>query len=119
MSTWSLKRTKQCAKCPWKKKTDPETIPNGYSRAKHEGLSSTIAGEDGNLSSLGTGSIRIMACHETHSAHCVGWLNNQLGVGNNIPLRLSMLGCSNMDEMQTFGEQCESFEETLTDRKEG
>ena len=28
--------------------------------------------------------LKIMACHEMEAAHCIGWLNHQLGLGNNI-----------------------------------
>lgn len=35
-------RTRQCAKCPWRKDSDPYTIP-GYSLDQHEALAGTIA----------------------------------------------------------------------------
>lgn len=54
-----------------------------------------------------------MACHETDYAHCIGWVNHQLGVGNNIALRLQMLSCSNSDKIRLRGEQHPSFEATL------
>ena len=46
-------------------------------------------------------------------AHCIGWLNNQLGVGNNIVLRLQMGSCENARAIRLRGEQHETFEETL------
>ena len=106
-----LKRVKQCAKCPWKKDVNPFDIPNGYTLEKHRALRSTIADPDNILSTLN--GYRAMACHETDSAHCVGWLNNQLGVGNNLGLRLAMDECENIDKLQTVGEQHDSFEDTL------
>jgi hypothetical protein len=54
-----------------------------------------------------------MACHETHEAHCVGWLYNQLGVGNNILLRIKMRGCENISKLKVIGEQHDRFEDTL------
>jgi len=48
-----------------------------------------------------------------HDAHCVGWLMNQLGPGNNIPLRLSVLSCENLKQVRLVGEQHETFEDTL------
>ena len=42
------------------------------------------------MGQLASKTLRVMACHETQDAHCVGWLHHQLGEGNNIPLRLSM-----------------------------
>lgn len=109
---WRLKRTVQCDKCPWRKSTNPRDIPNGYSEEKHRALASTIA-EPGGLSFLGSGGLRAMACHETHDAHCLGWLMNQLGPGNNIGLRLATLSCANIREVRLRGEQHGRFEDTL------
>ncbi len=107
-----LKRTAQCAKCPWKKDVDPHDIPNGYCEAKHAALKSTIA-KPGDLSGLFGGEMHIMACHEMHDAHCVGWLMNQLGPGNNIALRLHIRNYENAGKLRTRGEQHKRFEDTL------
>lgn len=113
MSTWKLKRTGQCAKCPWRQDVDPREIPNGYCEAKHAALASTIA-EPESLEGIG-GPMRVMACHETHDAHCVGWLANQLGPGNNIGLRIHMLDCENRSQIKLAGPQHARFEDTLPD----
>ncbi len=97
--TWRLKRTAQCHACPWLKSTDPHNIPNGYCETKHAALISTIA-EPGSLHDTG----RSMACHESHSAHCIGWLVNQIGPGNNIPLRMRMRNCENAGKIKLRGE---------------
>lgn len=107
--SWKLKRLKQCEKCPWRVDVDPYDIPNGYSLEQHKALESSIAKD----TSFGTGSIQIMACHEMHDAHCIGWLVNQLGDGNNIPMRIAMMGCLNGAGIKTVGEQHETFEDTL------
>lgn len=107
-----LKRTKQCAKCPWRKGVNPHDIPNGYCPTKHAALKSTIADQDAPFFP-GAGPLHMMACHETHDAHCIGWLANQMGEGNNIALRIAMLNCENMDRVKTVGEQHGTFEETL------
>ncbi|WP_240224564.1 DUF6283 family protein [Rheinheimera hassiensis] len=107
-----LKRVKQCAKCPWRKGVNPHDIPNGYSVEQHMALASTIADPNDVYSTLGS-ELRIMACHETEQAHCVGWLHNQLGAGNNIGLRLHMRNCENLGKLQVVGEQHERFESTL------
>lgn len=109
---WKLKRVVQCAKCPWRKDVDPNDIPNGYSPQKHSALSNTIA-KPGNIDGVLAREIHIMACHETHDAHCVGWLMNQLGPGNNIALRIAMRGCENLRAVRLVGEQHERFEDTL------
>lgn len=106
--TWRLKRTSQCAKCPWIKGVNPLEIPNGYSIDKHRALASTIA-EQGALVTSG----RVMACHELHEAHCVGWLAHQLGPGNNIALRLQMRNCTNAKAIRLRGEQHQTFEDTI------
>jgi len=111
--TWSLKRTKQCAKCPWKTSTNPHEIPDGYSEEKHCDLKKTIA----NPGAFGfQGTMHVMACHhsfEGNEEHCVGWVHNQLGVGNNIALRFKMLTCSNISELKVYGDQHDNFEDTL------
>lgn len=113
MKTWKLKRTRQCSACPWRKDVDPNDIPNGYTEERHRALESTIARE-GDLSGVFSGELRIMACHELHDAHCIGWMVNQLGPGNNIGLRIHIRNCSNANLIRTIGEQHKTFEETLT-----
>lgn len=111
MKPWKLKRVRQCKKCPWKVSNDPNEIPHGYSADLHRALAGTIV-EPGSLCSTG----RVFACHEHPAgdeAHCVGWLMNQLGPGNNIPLRLQMLSCENAHALQLDGEQHQLFEDTL------
>ena len=110
--TWKLKRTKQCTKCPWRTDVDPHDIPNGYCEIKHRGLESTIV-KEGGLSSLVSGQIRATACHETEDAHCIGWLMNQLGPGNNIGMRMRMSSCENSGQIKLVGEQHGRFEDTL------
>ena len=110
-----LKRSKQCSKCPWKTQTDPNDIPN-YDLERHKKLKDSCATPEDYLRDLYDMRERnFMACHESiegNEMHCIGWLMNQLGPGNNIGLRLSMrkYDCS---ELETFGEQHETFEDTL------
>lgn len=112
-----LKRTTQCAKCPWRKDVNPHDIPNGYDPKKHEGLANTIA-EPADLSCLnGRRPLHVMACHEGHDAYCVGWLHHQLGVGNNIALRIRMMSFKNLHKLTVVGEQHERFEDTLPKEK--
>lgn len=109
--SWRLKRTKQCAKCPWRKDVDPREIPNGYSEEKHRALKSTTIASDPILSI--TQPTHAMACHETHDSHCLGWLMNQIGPGNNIGLRIRMASCDNADRIRLICEQHKSIEDTL------
>lgn len=112
---WKLKRLRQCNKCPWKVSTDPREIPGGYSERLHRGLASTIA-EPGSLRSPATA----FACHEHppgQEVHCVGWLMQQLGPGNNIGLRLKVRDCENIGDVQLDGPQHDRFEDTLPKRR--
>lgn len=111
--TFKLKRTIQCAKCPWKVETNPYDIPHGYCEIKHRNLQKTIAKEtDFSFGDM----LQVMACHhskKTEMEHCVGWVHNQLGVGNNIGLRLKMMFYENIQDLKIIGEQHLRFEETL------
>jgi hypothetical protein len=109
---WRLGHTKQCDHCPWRKDVDPFDIPNGYSVEKHAALSCTIA-RPGIDSLLQSGPRHVMACHETHEDHCIGWLMNQVGSGNNIGMRLAVRNCENFKDVELVGEQHERFEDTL------
>lgn len=108
MTPWKLKRTTQCTKCPWRVDVDPHDIPNGYDEEKHRALQITIAAP-GSLTDTG----RAFACHELEEAHCIGWLVNQIGPGNNIPLRIRMMTCENARKIRLRGKQHETFEDTL------
>lgn len=111
MASFKLNRTKQCAKCPWKVSTNPFDIPDGYDVEKHKGLSCTIKS---GLQSLGQ--TNAMACHHStcdDQMYCIGWLNNQLGPGNNIGLRIKFMSCENGRDIKVFGKQHERFEDTL------
>ncbi len=89
-----------------------EDIPNGYDVEKHKNLKNTIA-EPGSLAQLNAGEMRLMACHETRSAPCVGWLHHQLGTGNNIVLRIRCLREPELANYALDGDQHKTFEDTI------
>lgn len=108
---WKLERTAQCKTCPWVVGNTVANIPN-YEKEKHRNLESTIA-TDAHFS---PGPLKVMACHHSTDGsehHCLGWLMNQLGPGNNIPLRLGMSGCENAGEIKLAGKQKADFRETF------
>lgn len=111
MKPWNLAQTKQCHNCPWKVDSDLSKIP-GYSRRQHHDLAQTIV-DDGILDP--NGAVRFMGCHNSsddNDLECIGWLNNQRD-SNNIGLRLMMMRCQNVREIEVVGEQYLTFEETL------
>lgn len=107
---------KQCKKCPWRADADPYEI-RGYSAERHRRLARTIATPDTTPTTAG---VRLMACHESPRGRdqaCAGWLHNQLGVGNNVALRLAArLGDFDASH-EIDGPQKASFEETLPREK--
>ena len=108
-----MKKQKQCKSCPWRTDCEPERdIPNGYSCDLHAGLKSTIAEPGSFRPSSG---LRAMACHYSpvgRERACAGWLHNQLGVGNNIGVRLAVMS-GKLPVPEVVGEQHETFEDTL------
>jgi len=115
--TKRLQRVTQCSACPWRVHSDLQDIPNNYDAAKHRELWRTIA-VPGDISSIGDGTaLRVMACHNPPEAHCIGWLANQLGAGNNTPLRLMMRHYRHARALVLRGPQVEIFAETLLSRK--
>lgn len=108
-------RRRQCAKCPWKKNANPTKIKN-YKRGLHEALREKTIAEPGSM----RGAPAMMACHESKMGSeyaCVGWLANQLGPGNNLPLRLKVMMGAVDANFELVGEQHETFEDTLPKRR--
>ena len=104
---------KQCAKCPWKVTTNPLDIPGDYTVEKHQALRGTVAA---GLVNLDTVTLRVMGCHEHTPADevaCVGWLDDQLGPGNNIGLRIAAAQGRVGIDYELDGAQHECFEDTL------
>lgn len=82
-----------------------------YDEDVHQSLISTIA-KPADLRGI-LGDLESMACHAEQQAQCVGWLENQIGPGNNIGLRIRLMSCTNADQIKTFGKQHQRFEDTL------
>lgn len=112
MNKQAGKPQRQCRKCPWRTDVDPNDIPNGYCSTKHRGLADTIAAPG----VPSQGALKLMACHESPIGRervCVGWLHNQLGVGNNIGMRLAVHSKRVSANYELVGPQHERFEDTL------
>lgn len=104
----------QCQSCPWRVDCSPlEDIPNGYSVNLHENLRGTIA--QPGACGLFQSTQRIMACHYSKLGQefpCAGWLHHQLGVGNNVWLRLEVIQ-GRMPMPEIHGKQHQQFNDTL------
>lgn len=113
--TWKLERPKQCATCPWKKGATVANIPD-YDLDHHLSLQNTIADPEASFKPSDCNRLRVMACHYSTSdrdLHCIGWLHNQLTVGNNVALRIHAASCQNIGSMTLDGEQKDAFEDTF------
>ncbi len=108
-----LTQINQCKICPLKLSATVADIPN-YSVETHKNLRGIIADETGNANRIQENAIPTMTCHKSIKSMCVGWLHNQLGKGNNIPLRIQMMYYSNAKEIEIDGEQKETFDETFS-----
>ncbi len=113
---WQLNQTKQCKTCPWRKESKVENIPN-YSSRLHQDLEDTIAYLSPEEQLSDSSPENIMLCHHSNldsdQTFCIGWVHNQLGVGNNIKLRMYFMGCKNGNQIEVVGEQVKSFEDTF------
>lgn len=119
---WKLERTAQCKACPWRVGVDPWTAIPTYDHAKHVALANTVAAPDldveGTVDHMnavlsGAKPMHVMTCHETDAAHCIGWLANQLGDGNNLLLRLQVMSCTNVHRLRLRGPQHPDFASTV------
>lgn len=123
---WQLKHPAQCPTCPWVKGHSLSDIP-GYDRAQHLNLSNTISTSDVNaqveaLHNPSDEPRRIMQCHyaaEGEPRYCIGWLHNQITIGNNLEMRVRVMHCTNLEQITLAGEQVDSFEQTLEDSNHG
>jgi len=107
-------KRQQCKTCPWRKGSKCANIPK-YDLDLHQDLVETIADEGGNLSKLGQ-PVAIMGCHyssDKKQIPCVGWLHNQIGDGNNIPLRIWFSDNYPNDSIKVDGEQKQNFQQTF------
>jgi hypothetical protein len=105
----------QCKSCPWRVDCGPDRDIPGYNRELHKKLTNTIA------SGLDFCSDRLhcMSCHYSNSGAdfpCAGWLHNQLGVGNNLGVRMAVLRGS-LPVPEVEGDHHGRFEDTLIHRR--
>lgn len=107
---------KQCKSCPWRVDCVPDKdIPN-YVPELARGLDCTIqSGLESAAPVMFGGEMRMMACHYSEPGEefaCAGWLHNQLGVGNNIGVRLLVIN-GRLPQPEVDGDQHERYEDTL------
>lgn len=105
------KPRKQCLGCPWRLANDPADIPDGFKPTTHARLGRMSDRERDNPISK---TLTMMACHALKvQKPCVGWLANQLGEGNNLPLRVAVAFGQIDGNVQTVGPQRERYEDVV------
>ncbi len=112
MRAMTKKKLHQCKSCPWHVTCAPEKdIPN-YDKKLAEGLTRTIRS---GVETLTERTRYVMACHYSKPGAefaCAGWLNHQIGSGNNIAVRLAVMS-GQMPVPVVDGDQHENYEDTL------
>ncbi len=85
------KTVKQCVACPWRVAVKPSRDVPNYGEGIYDRMRSTLRS---GVETIGGGPRIAMACHNQKDGEqlpCAGWLYNQLGVGNNIGIRLHVM----------------------------
>lgn len=110
--TRKLKRTKQCANCPWKKSTKHEDIDRreGFDVEYYKSVRDDFVSRPGFIGM--SQDHDNMGCHkhpDEDDVPCIGWLAHEVGPGNNIGLRLWLTQFENSWDIETVGEQHKSI----------
>lgn len=85
-----MKTVKQCKTCPWRVAVDPARDVPDYDEGIYERMRATLRT---GLDSMFEKSRVVMECHNGRPGAdraCAGWLHHQLGIGNNIGVRMSI-----------------------------
>ena len=102
----------QCRSCPWRVACVPDKDIPRYDRELAKGLTRTI---QSGIASMFQKERHVMACHYSKPGEefaCAGWLHNQIGVGNNLGVRIAVM-TGHHPVPVIDGDQHESYEDTL------
>ncbi len=103
---------KQCKTCPWRVAVKPSRDVPDFDPGIYERMQGTL--REG-LSTLSSKTRTIMECHNGKrgaNRPCAGWLHHQIGVGNNIGVRMSVM-VGKLPVPEVIGEQHESLEDLV------
>lgn len=103
------KTVRQCKTCPWKTSVVPSRDVPNYDPGIYERMQASLRT---GVESM-TEKVRlVMECHNGKrgaNRPCAGWLHHQLGVGNNLGVRLAVIS-GRMPAPKVVGEQHEDLE---------
>lgn len=104
-----LKTVKQCKTCPWRVDVVPSRDVPDYDPGIYDRMRTSLRT---GLESMSEKTRMVMECHNGKrgaNRACAGWLHHQLGVGNNIGVRLSV-HAGRLPIPKVVGEQHEDLE---------
>jgi hypothetical protein len=104
-----VKTVNQCATCPWRVGIKPSRDVPDFDPGIYDRMRSSL--REG-VASMAEKKRIVMECHNGKrgaNRPCAGWLHHQLGVGNNLGVRLAVI-TERMPTPKVFGEQHEDLE---------
>ena len=100
---------KQCKTCPWRVAVKPSRDVPDYDPGIYERMQSTLrSGIDAMFERVRV----VMECHNGKRGAkraCAGWLHHQIGIGNNLGVRLSVM-TGRLPVPKVSGPQHETFD---------
>lgn len=104
-----MKMVKQCESCPWRVDVKPSRDVPNFGPGIYDRMQASLRT---GLESMAEKTRLVMECHNGKrgaNRPCAGWLHHQIGVGNNLGVRLAvMTGRSPVPKID--GEQHENLE---------
>jgi hypothetical protein len=104
-----MKTVKQCKTCPWRVAVTPSRDVPDYDPGIYDRMRSTLRS---GIETLSEKTRVIMECHNGKRGDnraCAGWLHHQLGIGNNLAVRLAV-SVGRLPVPKVVGEQHEDLE---------
>lgn len=104
-----MKTVTQCKTCPWRVEVKPSRDVPNYDPGIYARMRETL--REG-VTALTERTRKIMECHNGKrgaNRPCAGWLHHQIGVGNNLGVRLSV-SMERLPMPKVLGEQHEDLE---------
>ena len=109
MTDAAQKIVRQCKTCPWRVEVKPSRDVPNYDPGIYDRMRASLRT---GVESIAEKVRIVMECHNGKRGSdraCAGWLHHQLGVGNNLGVRLAVI-CGRLPAPRVVGEQHEDLE---------
>jgi hypothetical protein len=102
------KTARQCVSCPWRVEVIPARDVPDYDPGIYARMRATLRSGLGSMQ----GTRIVMECHngKRQDRACAGWLHHQIGVGNNLGVRIAV-ACGRLPAPKVIGEQHETLDD--------